>query len=265
MREQIVQVLQTLNEEFGTSIFSNHQKFRAALADIPIESDAKKIRNLLNAAVCDMKAYSRLETGLANNPFLIDNLVAEMVSDYLIEKNAAQTAIESVAELLGYVPKPPVQPNPPVKQQIVAPQQIPQNPILVTSTDPLLKRVFMFLEDGDWKKADEYCERILDTDPENCIAYIGKLCAELKLDSNNSFDKIKEICTEQGDKETIKSLQDGLSELKNSNINLFNFIYLLILNNFPRHSEYKVKQIIEKIPPRRTKPNRERCIYEKIL
>ena len=46
---------------------------------------------------------------------------------------------------------------------------------------PLLRRVFMFLEDGDWKSADEYCEKVLDMDPENGEAYLGKLMAELKV------------------------------------------------------------------------------------
>ena len=46
---------------------------------------------------------------------------------------------------------------------------------------PLLKRAFMFLEDGDFSKADEYCERVLDLDPENAQAYLGKLMAEQKV------------------------------------------------------------------------------------
>ena len=28
--------------------------------------------------------------------------------------------------------------------------------------DPLLRRAFIFLEDGEWKRADEYFERVLD-------------------------------------------------------------------------------------------------------
>ncbi len=43
---------------------------------------------------------------------------------------------------------------------------------------PLLKRVFLFLEDGDFIKADEYCEKVLDIDPENAEAYLGKLMVE---------------------------------------------------------------------------------------
>ncbi|MBR7164736.1 MAG: WG repeat-containing protein [Clostridia bacterium] len=60
---------------------------------------------------------------------------------------------------------------------------------------PLLKRAFMFLEDGEWALADEYCEKVLDQDPECSEAYLGKLMAELKVrkreglkDCAESFD-----------------------------------------------------------------------------
>ena len=47
--------------------------------------------------------------------------------------------------------------------------------------DGLLKRAFIFLEDGDFKQAGEYCDRVLDIDPENARAYVGLLCIELKV------------------------------------------------------------------------------------
>ena len=46
-------------------------------------------------------------------------------------------------------------------------------------TAPLLKRAFMFLEDEDWSSANEYCEKVLDIDPECAEAYLGKLMSEL--------------------------------------------------------------------------------------
>ena len=49
------------------------------------------------------------------------------------------------------------------------------------NTAPLLKRAFIFLEDGDWDSADEYCEKVLDIDPENAQAYLGKLMADLRV------------------------------------------------------------------------------------
>ncbi len=60
---------------------------------------------------------------------------------------------------------------------------------------PLLKRVSMFLEDENWEKADEYCEKVLDQDPENGQAYLGKLMVEKHVskleelaDCNESFE-----------------------------------------------------------------------------
>lgn len=50
-----------------------------------------------------------------------------------------------------------------------------------TNTAPLLKRAFMFLEDKNWQEADEYCEKVLDMDPECAEAYLGKLMAELHV------------------------------------------------------------------------------------
>ena len=46
---------------------------------------------------------------------------------------------------------------------------------------PLLERAFMFLEDGEWDSANEYCEKVLDLDPKNAAAYLGKLMAELHV------------------------------------------------------------------------------------
>ena len=51
----------------------------------------------------------------------------------------------------------------------------------------LLKRAFLFLEDGDWKSANEYCEKVLDIDPENAQAYLGKLMAELHVECIESL------------------------------------------------------------------------------
>ena len=50
-----------------------------------------------------------------------------------------------------------------------------------TNTAPLLERAFMFLEDGNWQSADEYCEKVLDIEPKNAQAYLGKLMSEFKV------------------------------------------------------------------------------------
>ena len=52
---------------------------------------------------------------------------------------------------------------------------------------PLLERAFLFLEDGKWQDANIYCEKVLDIDPKNANAYLGKLMAELQVKSRKQL------------------------------------------------------------------------------
>jgi len=56
----------------------------------------------------------------------------------------------------------------------------------------LIKRIFLFLEDGDWENADEYCEKVLDKDPENGEAYLGKLMCDLKVKTKDGLKNCAE-------------------------------------------------------------------------
>ena len=47
----------------------------------------------------------------------------------------------------------------------------------------LLKRGYMALSDGDWEKANEFFDRVLDGDAENAEAYMGKFLARKKKNS----------------------------------------------------------------------------------
>ena len=51
------------------------------------------------------------------------------------------------------------------------------------ATASLLKRVLLFLEDGEFIQADSYCEKVLDTEPENPLAYLCKLMASRRISS----------------------------------------------------------------------------------
>ncbi len=60
------------------------------------------------------------------------------------------------------------------------------------TTAPLLQRVFMFLEDGNWNSADEYCEKVLDLEPQNALAYVGKLMVELRVETQQQLSDCEE-------------------------------------------------------------------------
>ena len=55
------------------------------------------------------------------------------------------------------------------------------------SVEPLLRRATMFLEDGDWQSADEYCEKVLDLDPENAQAYFIAIMSECMCKNRSEF------------------------------------------------------------------------------
>ena len=60
------------------------------------------------------------------------------------------------------------------------------------NTDALLKRAFIFLEDQNWDNADNYLEKVLDAEPENAIAYLGKMMLELRVARQ---DELAELAT----------------------------------------------------------------------
>ena len=72
------------------------------------------------------------------------------------------------------------------KTETVVIQQSASNP----TVDSFLKRAFMFLEDGDFNSANEYCEKVLDIYPECAEAYLGKLMADLNLTTREGFSRV---------------------------------------------------------------------------
>lgn len=78
--------------------------------------------------------------------------------------------------------------------------------------ESLLKRVEIFLEDGDFSRADEYCERVLDMNVENGNAYLFKLLAELGFSKKEQLFDLPEPFYEH--KLCLKIMRFGDEELK---------------------------------------------------
>ncbi len=84
---------------------------------------------------------------------------------------------------------------------------------------PLLERGFMFLEDEEWDRADEFFENVLNKDPKNAQAYLGKLLADLEV---SSFEKLSEFHTTFSDSNFYEKIMrfansDLKERVKNSN------------------------------------------------
>ena len=80
------------------------------------------------------------------------------------------------------------------------------------NVEPLLKRAFMFLEDGNWHEADEYCEKVLDQDPENAAAYLGKLMAQLQVSKQEKLADCEEPFADNSNYQ--KALRFGNADLQ---------------------------------------------------
>ncbi len=96
-----------------------------------------------------------------------------------------------------------------------------QGGVARVSGDPkvLLERAFMFLEDGDWTKADIYCESVLDQEPKCAEAYLGKLMAEVKVRKKEDLSKAKEPLDQTDNYSKVmrfadESLRESLSKAK---------------------------------------------------
>ena len=85
------------------------------------------------------------------------------------------------------------------------------NPAAAT-VQSLLKRAFMFLEDGEWGSANKYAEKVLDIDPENGEAYLAKAMSDLKKRSRSSMNDASGIALNAN---IQKALRFGSGSLKN--------------------------------------------------
>ena len=83
-----------------------------------------------------------------------------------------QDLIHGIKKLTGES-KPAPAPQPVVVRTVSGPDG--------SNVTALLDRAFMALEDGEWSRADDFCEKALNIDARNARAYVGKLMAELKV------------------------------------------------------------------------------------
>ncbi len=80
------------------------------------------------------------------------------------------------------------------------------------NANPLLRRAFMFLEDGEWQSADEYAEKVLDIDPENGEAYLAKAMSGLNKRTRSAMNDASGIALNAN---IQKALRFGSESLKN--------------------------------------------------
>lgn len=66
------------------------------------------------------------------------------------------------------------------------------------SVASLMQRAFIELEDGNWQKADDLLEQVLNVEPQNAKAYVGKLMAELGVNDEKNLPYLSSSLEESG-------------------------------------------------------------------
>ncbi len=85
----------------------------------------------------------------------------------------------------------------------------------VTETTPLLRRIGYFLEDGDFDRAAEYCDRVLNIEPECAQAYVYKLMIEKNARSYEELDRVLDhdgVAAEDSYKKAVRFADPKLKE-----------------------------------------------------
>ncbi len=77
----------------------------------------------------------------------------------------------------------------------------------------LLKRAFLFLEDEEFERADDLCEQVLNQDPENARAYVGKLLADMQVPKIEELADLEEPFDDEQNYK--KAIRFGDAALKN--------------------------------------------------
>lgn len=127
----------------------------------------------------------------------------------------------------------------------------------VPSEKPLLERAFLCLEDGQFEKADDLLEQVLNMNPRQAKAYVGKLMVELK------------VCLETDIMQSVRPLTE-FNEF-NKAVRFADSDYVNVLQDFDKINLERIEQAKiermkrieqEKIEKEQERINRERKVEE---
>ena len=183
-KKQLVDAFNYIKNEYGDKILYSPEKLRTLLMDLA-PGFQKQTRIFLNV----LHNAEIVKLAQTNSNVSFDLLIKRICDDVGLSEPWAQEAASMLFGFLGreaeiriieiVIDNPETNSNDEETVNIGEP--------LVTGAhnnaaiDPLIKRVFMFLEDGDFSNAEAYCEKVLDLDPECVKAYLGKFMVENRI------------------------------------------------------------------------------------
>ena len=167
-----------LGVEYEPYIFSalNSAKVMVAIATKPEYANAPWVKNEWSRYLAMIKAGQRKTLIPAYRDMSVYELPTEFAHLQAQDMNKLgfmQDLVRGIEKIIGRQEEAP-------KATVAAPvaAAVSHSPV-----DPLLKRIRIFLGDGAFADAAEYCNKVLDMDPENGMAYVYQLLAHLKCAS----------------------------------------------------------------------------------
>ena len=146
-----------------------------------------------------------------------------------------------------------------------------------SNINALIERAYIFLEDEDFARADYYFEQILNNDPKNGKAYVGKLLAELKVRTESDLadlampfaysENYQKACRFGGDE-----LKAHLEEINRNIIDrnerdrlerIYNEATEIIHNAADEHDYLRAVDVLKQIPEYRDAASLEKECMEK--
>jgi hypothetical protein len=135
MKNVITQALNDIINIYGDISFINPIQFKNVLSDVLgnrgiVASEIKRLRNLLNIAIVEMRVHTHIKNALAKNElYIINNIIKEMEQVYDVKHESAEIVVGCIADLLGYSLSKITEPTPPIKP-------LPVNTLLQSTLNP---------------------------------------------------------------------------------------------------------------------------------
>ena len=140
------------------------------------------------------------------------------------------------------------------KSKIVSDDEEPENDIT-----PLLKRAFLFIEDGEYDRADKLLEEVLNRHPENAKAYVGKVLISHKLhtEADLEFESLS-IVEESNFKRAYKYADDDYRKTVLSKPCESAYQHALMLKNQAQYEEAE-KEFLSLLSYKDSEKQAEEC------
>jgi hypothetical protein len=172
---------------FGRKHFSDHSA--------PLMPQGQK--NLVKQAY-DCGAVKTLQDNMNSDQprkeIAVRQAVGKLIDDYGTSEDIAKRVIWEFTNAIGWgMPEPQSQSTSAPSQPVnVSTPPLNPSPSSDTEAGKLLTRAWLFAEDGDWKDATDYFNKVLDAEPTYAPAYLGLICVDLQVPNEAKLANFKD-------------------------------------------------------------------------